>query len=48
VIQGYVKGHADAAFIFALCGLTSQMMGSTSETQQQATKWVEQAEIMVL
>lgn len=48
VIQGYVKGHADAALIFALCGLTSQMMGSAPETHQQAAKWIENAERMVL
>ncbi|KEF58107.1 uncharacterized protein A1O9_06030 [Exophiala aquamarina CBS 119918] len=48
VIQGYLKGHADAAFIFALCGVTSQMMGSTLETQQQAAKWIKEAETVVL
>lgn len=32
VIQGYVKGHAGAAFLFAFCGITIQMMGRTTET----------------
>ncbi|KAK5047344.1 hypothetical protein LTR84_006867 [Exophiala bonariae] len=48
VIQGYVKGYADDAFILALCGLTSQMLGSTPEVQQQAAKWIERAQNMVL